>query len=414
MIVDGIRKLFSQISFSDQSGQSFLTQNILGQRGTRQNFTGVNVTEFTANNFAAVFNAVSIIAGTIAHLPLVVFEKSPLGKMPAETHPVYNLLRYSPNDRMSASVFRETMQSHLLNWGNCYAEIERNGRGDVVGLWPLPPDRIKPTIIGNDIRYLISIGGKEQELFKEDVFHIPGLGYDGVVGYGIITLARNSIGLGLSTEEFGAKFFSQGSNSGGVLSYPGRLSDEAKKNVKTSWEEKKSGLENAHQIKVLEEGMKFIPTTIPPNDSQFLETRAFQITEIARWFNIPPHLLKDLSRSSFSNIEQQSIEFLIHTMQIWFAKWEQEIYRKLFRPEEQGRFFAKFNTNALLRGDNVARMQFYKGAINDGWMSRNEVRDLEDRNAEPGLDEFLTPLNMQGANGSNEDQNTNNGGNQNG
>jgi HK97 family phage portal protein len=218
-------------------------------------------------------------------------------------------------------------------------------------------------------------------LRQEDVLHIPGLGFDGLIGYSPIAMARNAVGMTMACEEYGASFFANGANPGGVLEHPGVLKDPAK--VRDSWNAVYRGTTNAHKIAVLEEGMKYQQIGIPPEEVQFLETRKFQINEIARLFRIPPHMVGDLEKSSFSNIEQQSLEFVKYTLDPWVIRWEQALKKSLFLPEEKKEFFIKLNVDGLIRGDYQSRMNGYAIGRQNGWLSTNDIREMEDMNPLP-------------------------------
>ena len=229
------------------------------------------------------------------------------------------------------------------------------------------------------------------------MLHISGLGFDGLIGYSVIEYARESIGLGMGAERFGSAFFGNGATIGNVLEHPGKLSDDAAKRLKESIKEKYSGPSNAHRTLVLEEDMKWKPLGFTQKDAQFLETRKFQVTDVARWFQIAPHKLGDLERATFTNIEHQGIDFVVWTLGRWLKRWEHECNFKLFSESERRTHFAEFLVDALLRGDTKTRNESYAIAVTNGWMNRNEVRERENMNKEDGLDEFLTPMNMAGA-----------------
>ncbi|MTI71081.1 MAG: phage portal protein [Firmicutes bacterium] len=358
--------------------------------------SGKTVNEKTAMQTTAVYACVRILAETIASLPLHTYIHTDRGKEKAIEHSLYYLLHDEPNSEMTSFVFRETLMGHLLLWGNAYAQIIRDGRGKVVALYPLMPDRI---IVDRDnkgeIYYLYNKDGRSYTLRNYEVLHIPGLGFDGLIGYSPIAMAKNAIGMAIATEEYGAKFFANGANPGGVLEHPGIVKDPAR--VRDSWNSVYQGSNNAHRIAVLEEGMKFNSIGIPPEQAQFLQTRKFQINEIARIFRIPPHMIGDLEKSSFSNIEQQSLEFVKYTLDPWVVRWEQTIKRALFSENEKKKYFVKFNVEGLLRGDYQSRMTGYSIARQNGWMSANDIRRLEDMNLIPeelGGDRYLTNGNM--------------------
>jgi HK97 family phage portal protein len=344
--------------------------------------SGKVVNERTAMQTTAVYACVRILAETIASLPLHTYRYTKNGKEKALDHPLYYLLHSEPNPEMTSFVFRETLMGHLLIWGNAYAQIVRDGRGRVLALYPLMPDKmtVDRTAKG-DLYYLYNKDGVSYPLRSDEVLHIPGLGFDGLIGYSPIAMAKNAIGMGIACEEYGASFFANGANPGGVLEHPGVVKDPAK--VRESWNAVYKGSGNAHRIAVLEEGMKFQSIGIPPEQAQFLETRKFQINEIARIFRIPPHMIGDLEKSSFSNIEQQSLEFVKYTLDPWVVRWEQAIQKALYLPSEKRTYFTKLNVDGLLRGDYQSRMNGYAIGIQNGFMSPNDVRTIEDFNLIP-------------------------------
>ena len=358
--------------------------------------SGKSVSEKTALQTTAVYACVRILAETIASLPLHTYRYSPGGKEKAQDHPLYPLLHSEPNPEMTSFVFRETLMGHLLLWGNAYAQIIRDGRGRVLGLYPLLPSKMLVSRTDQGILfYQYEKDGRTYFLPNTEVLHIPGLGFDGLVGYSPIAMARNAIGMAIATEEYGAKFFANGANPGGVLEHPGVVKDSGK--IRESWNAVYQGSGNAHRVAVLEEGMKFQPIGIPPEQAQFLETRKYQLNEIARIFRIPPHMIGDLEKSSFSNIEQQSLEFVMYTLDPWVIRWEQAIQRALLSGGEKRQYFVKFNVDGLLRGDYQSRMNGYAVGRQNGWLSANDIRELENLNRispELGGDLYLINGNM--------------------
>jgi len=345
--------------------------------------SGKAVNERTAMQTTAVYACVKILAETIASLPLHTYKYTASGKEKAIGHQLYYLLHDEPNPEMTSFVFRETLMSHLLLWGNAYAQVIRDGRGKVLALYPLLPDRMTVNRASTgQLYYEYRKDTGYTLLSSEEVLHIPGLGFDGLIGYSPIAMAKNAIGMAIATEEYGAKFFSNGASPGGVLEHPGVVKDPAR--IRESWNAVYQGSGNAHRVAVLEEGMKFQPISISPEQAQFLETRKFQINEIARIFRIPPHMIGDLEKSSFSNIEQQSLEFVKYTLDPWVVRWEQAMQRALLSPAEKREFFIKFNVDGLLRGDYQSRMSGYAVGRQNGWMSANDIRELENLNRIPG------------------------------
>ena len=373
--------------------------------------SGKYVTERSAMQMTAVYCCVRILSEAVASLPLQFYRYTDDGgKEKAVEHPLYFLLHDEPNPEMTSFIFRETLMTHLLLWGNAYSQIIRNGKGEVVALYPLMPDRMKVdrdehgrlcyeyTVYDSDDvdgRKGTDKVGRTVRLQPHDVLHIPGLGFDGLVGYSPIAMAKNAIGLAIATEEYGSKFFANGAAPSGVLEHPGTIKDPSK--VRESWQATFGGSGNSNKIAVLEEGMKYTPISISPEQAQFLETRKFQIDEIARIFRVPPHMIGDLEKSSFNNIEQQSLEFVKYTLDPWVSRWEQAMVRALLTPDEKKKYFFKFNVDGLLRGDYQSRMNGYATARQNGWMSANDIRELENLDripAEQGGDLYLINGNM--------------------
>ena len=367
--------------------------------------SGKPVNERSAMQMTAVYSCVRILAEAIAGLPLHLYKYTETGsKEKACDHPLYLLLHDEPNPEMSSFVFRETLMTHLLLWGNAYAQIIRNGKGEVIALYPLMPNKM--TVDRDEKGHLYytyqrsneeahTMSGTSVILKPYDVLHIPGLGFDGLVGYSPIAMAKNAIGMAIACEEFGAKFFANGAAPSGVLEHPGTIKDPSK--VRDAWQSQFGGSSNSGKVAVLEEGMKYTPISISPEQAQFLETRKFQINEIARIFRVPPHMVGDLEKSSFSNIEQQSLEFVKYTLDPWVIRWEQSMTRALLTLDEKKEYFIHFNLEGLLRGDYQSRMNGYSIARQNGWMSANDIRELENLDripAELGGDIYLINGNM--------------------
>ncbi len=375
--------------------------------------SGKRVNARTSMQMTAVYSCVRVLAEGVASLPLHVYQSAEDGSTKkAVDSPLYFLLHNEPNPEMTSFVFRETLMTHLLLWGNAYAQIIHNGRGEAVALYPLMPDRM--TVDRDDngrlfYEYMTSYDDAKTmpngivRLSPRDVLHIPGLGFDGLVGYSPIAMAKNAVGMAIACEEFGARFFEKGAAPVGVLEHPGTL--EKPEKLRENWQSVYGGSGNAGKVAVLEEGMKYSPISIPPDQAQFIETRKFQLDEIARIYRVPPHMIGDLEKSSFSNIEQQSLEFVKYTLDPWISRWEQALERALLLPSERHDHFIKFNVDGLMRGDYVSRMNGYAIARQNGWMSANDIRELENLDripAEDGGDLYLVngnmlPLNSAGA-----------------
>ena len=366
--------------------------------------SGKSVNERSAMQMTAVYACVRILSESIAGLPVHVYKYTGTGgKEKAIKHPLYRLIHDEPNPEMTSFVFRETLMTHLLLYGNAYAQIIRNGKGEVIALYPLMANRM--SVDRDDkgqLYYQYQMQDSDAPTMKNgtvilkpsDVLHVPGLGFDGLVGYSPIAMAKNAIGLAIATEEYGAKFFANLATPGGILEYPGTVKNPEA--VRESWTKGFSG-NNSHKVAVLEEGMKYHEIGMSPEDSQFLQTRAFQLNEICRIFRVPPHMIGDLSRSTFSNIEHQSIDFVVHTIRPWLVRWEQAIQRSCLTEEEKTIYCARFKVDGLMRGDFNSRMQGYATARQNGWLSANEIRELEDMNkipADKGGDDYLVNGNM--------------------
>lgn len=341
---------------------------------------GKSVTARSAIQVSAVYACVRVIAETVASLPLHVYENTDSGSAKALGHPLYRILHDEPNAEMTSFVMREVMLSHLLLWGNSYSQIIRSGRNHIVGLYPLLPDRMEVdrNSAGTLTYTYTTTEGRTVRLAPEEVLHIPGLGFDGVMGYSPIALEKSAIGLGIAAEEYGSKFFANGATPAGVLTHPNTVKNP--KALRESWNAAYGGSANANRVAILEEGLRFERISMPNNEAQFLETRKFQVSEICRIFRVPPHLVGDLEHATFSNIEHQSISFGVHTIRPWLVRIEQSMNRALFSDKEKGHFFVRINMDGLMRGAYKERMEGYAIARQNGWMSANDIRDLENLN----------------------------------
>lgn len=361
---------------------------------------GPAVNEDNAMRNGAVYACIRIISESIASLPLVLYRQTGRNKERATDHTLYPVLHDLANPLITAMEWRELTIAHALLRGNAWSQKTLDFRGQTTELWPLNPAMMEGyERRGNQLYWLYRNPDHElQALNSQIIHHVKGLG-DGFMGVSPIKqAARQAIGLSLAAEEYGARFYSNGARPGLLLRHPGKLSPGAYERLRTSFANEHQGLSNAHKTKILEEGMDVTTIGIPNNEAQFLETRKFQVTEIARIFRVPPHMLADLDRATFSNIEHQSLEFVMHTLRPWLVRHEQAIYRDLLSPADRQTIFAKYIVEGLLRGDMASRYAAYTSAITAGHMTRNEARELEDRNPLEGLDEPLLPLNMVEAN----------------
>jgi len=389
--------LIRALSITDERAWTQSHWSMYGGYG--KTLSGEDVTEYTALTYSAVFNAVSLISGTIAALPCHLMQRKGDKKILADNRRMYRVLHDEWNPHMTAMAGRECLMAHVLLWGNGYAEIVRNRYGELSELWPISPNRVQLELRDGAIVYRIRVGNEDVYLPRERVLHVPGLGFDGFLGYSVVRMACKSIGLGMALETFGALYFGNGTHPGTVVSHPGKLSQPAHDSLQQSLVSAYSGLGQSHKLLLLEEGMKVEKFGVPPDDSQFLESRQFQIPEIARWFNIPPHKLKDLTKSSFSNIESEQQSFYGDTILPWLVRLEQNFNMQLLTTSDKdlsgyGRLYFKHNAEGILRADTAARAAFYSSMFNIGALSINEIRAYEDKDPIEGGDIHLVPLNM--------------------
>ena len=354
--------------------------------------SGEQVDEKSAMQIATVYACVRLLAESVAQLPLHLYRvtDSNGGKERARDHPLYKILYRQPNAEMSSFSFREVMMTHLLLWGNAYAQIVRDGKNTVLGLYPLLPENVEIDRTEKGELYYIyhaytdEVPGENNKdiIFRRDeILHIPGLGFNGLVGFSPIAMMKNALGTTLAVEKYGASFFKNNGRPSGVLEHPGVLKDPQK--IRENWMDTYGGAGNAHKIAVLEEGMSYKPVSLPPEDSQFLSTREFGVEEICRIFRVPPHLVQDLKRSTFNNIEHQGISYVQYTLMPWLERFEQAIIKDVLVGDEQDEYFPKFNVDGLLRGDYKSRMEGYAIGRNNGWLSANDIRELENQDPLP-------------------------------
>ena len=363
--------------------------------------SGETVNERSAMQIATVYACVRLLAETVAGLPLHLYrftDADEKGKEKAKDHPLYRILYRQPNPEMTSFSFREVMMTHLLLWGNCYAQIIRDGKNGILGLYPLLPENVEVDRNEKGQIYYIyhaytdeKPGENNKDIYfrRDEIFHVPGLGFNGLVGFSPIAMMKNALGTTLAVEKYGSAFFRNGAQPSGVLEHPGVLKNPEK--IREAWSDVYGGPNNAHKVAVLEEGMSYKAISLPPEDSQFLSTRQFGVNEICRIFRVPPHMVQDLEHATFSNIELQSIDFVVHTLTPWLVRFEQAIMKDLLLPDEQDALFPKFNVDGLLRGDYQSRMQGYATGISNGFMSPNDVRRLEQLDtipAEKGGDDY--------------------------
>lgn len=390
-IFTGIRNALSLPGDSLSSPTGWLTR-LLALSGTS---SGIAINEYNALTVSDVYKCDRVIRETVAMLPWKVYQTQARGRTEAKKHPLYFLLHDEPNEHMTSFTYREMIVSNLNLWGKHFSYIERGRGGNVVGLWPIRPDLCRFEVRDGVMWfYARPMMGPEVKYWDDEILYIPGLTRDGYNTYSPIALHRESLGLSKATEVFGARFFGSGSHSGGFLKHPGNISKEAASRLKEQFEEKHSGLENAHRLAVLEEGMSFETNTIPPDQAQFLQTRQFQRAEIAGLFRVPPHKIGDLSRATFSNIEQQDLEFLRDCIAPWLERIEQACNRRLLLPAEKGKVYIEFEIKGMMRGDSAARAAWYTARFNTASMSGNEIKECENEEPYDGGDEYFVPMNM--------------------
>lgn len=366
---------------------------------------GVPVSEDMSMRYAAVQACVRVLSEDIAALPLYLYVRTEKGgKQRYYGHPLYRILRTQPNPEMTAITFRETMMVNVLLTGNAYCFIEYAGDGRIMALWPMVSSEVTPY---RDSRGQIRYRAGATELSAAEVLHIPGLGYDGLVGMSPIAYARETIGLGVAAERFGSAFFRNGTHLGGVISVPQHLSDEAFERTRTQFQQMYRGMQNAHGVPLLEGGATFTSIGIAPDDAQFLETRKYQRSEIAGIFRVPPHMIGDLEHATFSNIEHQEISYLQRSLLPWLTRIEQAMTVKLLTDEERETYVIEHETTSFMRGDTKSRFDAYAVGIQNGILSVNEARAKENLNPVDGGDEIRVPLNTEAVG---EDQGANGGG----
>ncbi len=357
--------------------------------------TGVTVDNDSAKSLTAVYAAIRILSQSISSLPLHLYKRTKDGKERVTEGPLVELIE-KPCKEMTGMVYREVMVDHIAGWGTHFAEIERDSIKRVIGLWPLNPSKMRVERIGNrDVQYKYTLTDGTTKIFNSaQIMSVAGYGSNGLTGHNPIKLFQEAIGLGLAAEEYGARFFGNSARPSGVLRTDLQLSAEAKKNLGESWRAAYGGLSNSHRVAILDEGLTFQAISIDPAAAQLLETRKYTITDIARIFNVPPHMLADLDRATFSNIEQQSLEFIKFTLLPWLVRIEEVLNLTLLNDAERKVYYVKHQVAGLERADIVARYTAHNIARMGGWMTANEIRLIENMNPIDGGDEVLVPLNM--------------------
>jgi HK97 family phage portal protein len=386
----GIRSL----SLTDEKAWNTSLWNLFGS----QSLSGENVNEYTALNYSTFWNGVNTYANDTSTLPLHLQRKDKRNTILASEKPLFRVMHDQANPFMTAQTLRAALMAHVLTWGNGYAEIVRDSLGVVRELWPITPNRVKPKWEDGGIAYEIIVGTDIVTLGPDKILHLHLLTFGGLVGYSLVALARKGIGLGMAMESFGAEYFGNGTHPGMIVEHPKTLTAQGSQNLRDSLHATYSGLGQAHRLMILEEGMQAKPIAIPPEDSQFLESRQFQITEMAQWFNLPPHKLKDLQRSSFNNISSEERSYFTGSLLPVLVTLEQQYNMQLLTLDEKIRqnLYFRHNASGILRGDDDGRINLYRGLFQVGAMSPNDIREKEDMDPidEEFADEYFVPMNM--------------------
>lgn len=378
---------------------------VLEALGGSQTHAGVRVTEQGALAFGAVGACVSLIAGSIGSLPIHLTERlEPRGRRRLPSDSRYGVLRWKANPEMDSMTFVEMLQAHVETWGNGYAEKEFDGAGRLIGLWPLLPDRTRVERRNGVRTYYTRVRrdleSKEIPLPPSKVFHVAGLGFDGLRGYSVVGMMRQAIAIGMAADEFAARFYGSGMHTGGVLMHPTTLSDKAADRLRTDFENKSAGLSMAHRLLILEEGLKFEKTSVPPDDAQFLQSRLFQRREICGWYGVPPDMIGDLEHgAAYASTEARALSFKQQCLRVRIVRWERALGVQLLDEKELARLYFAFNTEELERGDSKSRADVHNLYRTMGVFSADDVREKLDENPLPDGQGalYLVPLNMMPA-----------------
>lgn len=363
--------------------------------GGTESKTGLYVSSETALRYTTVLICARILSESVASLPCILYKRrADGGKDRATDHPLYSVLHNQANAWNTAFEYAEGTMVNLAMRGNGYSYVERNRKGQTIGLIPLNPDSVTITqALDWSPKYEVTMPDNTRaKLSTKDMHHIRGPLPKGYVGRSMITLAREAVGLGLAAESFASNMYRNGVKPSGVLEHPKQIGAAATESLRTQFANKYAGLENSGKPLVLEEGMKWVSMAISPKDAEFIDSRKFQRSEIAGIFRVPAHLVNDLEKATFSNIEHQTLEFVVHSLRPWLVRWEQAVWRDLLTQEERDAgYFCEFMIDALLRGDTKSRYEAYASAIQMKWMSANEIRIRENMNPREGGDVLENP-----------------------
>jgi HK97 family phage portal protein len=381
------------------STQSLSTTDVSGwNRLFNMSYTGKAVNDETAMQVSTVWACVKILAESVGMLPLGIYEKQKNGNSEKVDHPLAEVLVHSPNADMTSQEYREAGQVNLGLQGNAYSFVERNGAGQVSSLYPIEsknvvPERDRDT---GRIQFKVNDRGQWNTYPREKIWHVKGFGNTGLIGYSPIGAARQAMGISLATEEFQARFFANGARPSAVVTVPAWLDDKQRPKARENLQQLLGGLQNAHKVALLEGGMTLGEWGMPLDDLQFVELRRFQLHEICRMYRVPPHMVADLERATFSNIEQMSLEFVQFTLLPWLRRWEESAERWLLKPGDRSKYMVRFNFEGLLRADTAARSEYLAKMVANGMMSRNEARAKENLNSVTGqgMDDYTVQSNM--------------------
>jgi len=365
--------------------------NLFGTKGRN----GQVVNMDTAITVSAMWACWRIISETVASLSLEVLESNNGEIRQATEHPLYNLLSHEPSPLYTSFTWRETMQLHALAHGTAYARIIRNGLGQIVELRFIPSTDVEVIVPKGENEPVYRVKGENKTYTLTDIIAIPVMALNGIAGTDMLTVAREILSEAIAASEFGANYLGNGAMLSGIITYEGELTPEQRQNLKSSWKRNYEGAKNSGSTALLEYGMKYTPISGTAEDANLLEMRQFYVTEVARIYNVPPHMIGDLERSTNNNIEQQSIDFVRYTIRPYIKRWEQELNRKLFMPSERNRYYVRFNLDSLLRGDTEARAEYYNKLFHVGALSPNDIRKLENMNPIPDGDQYFRPMNFQ-------------------
>jgi HK97 family phage portal protein len=369
--------------------------------GTILSKVGIHINAQNALQTTAVFACVRLLSESIASLPLFLYRKTETGKEKATDMPIYEVLHDVPNPETDSFQFWQAFVANMLIYGRGYAEVVRNNAGHIVQMWNIttPFVRVQRNSETQELEYVITPSGKERFILRKDqIFRVDWFSMDSLNAFRPLELAQNAIGLSEAAEEFASNYFKNGANVGGIIEYPDVLRDNDLEQYKKDVRKEYSGLSNAARLLFLEQGAKFQKVSNTPEESQMLETRKFQVEEVARFYNVPLHMVGDLEHATFSNIEQMSLNYVIYTLRPYLVRIERAITAQLLMPQERSIYFPKFSVEGLLRGDYKSRMEGYAVARQNGWMSANDIRELEDMDhipAEEGGDAYLANGNLR-------------------